>query len=177
MFPVSPATAWRNCGVSTHAVPGDTESSRSVSYEKKAKSLFLIIGPPMLPPIWLKRLSTRCTGEGEPGPFHGWYASRPGRSSLMNALPWKLLLPLCETTSTCAPLPRPYSASYELAVIRTSFTDSSLGVMIAAPPQSKLFTLTPSIWKLLPSLRWPFALIWTWFSVWKMLLVAPVPPG
>ena len=48
--------------------------------------------------------------------------------------------------------------------------------MTAAPPQVRLLTLVPSIWKLLAETRWPLAVICTWFSVWKIELFEPPGP-
>src|SRR5262245_59827178 len=58
-----------------------------------------------------------------------------------------------------------------------SLTDSSFGVITAAPAQVMLFTLTPSTVTLLDSSEEPLAIICGRFSVWKMPELDPEPPG
>ena len=67
---------------------------------------------------------------------------------------------------------RPLSASYSLVTTRTSFTESSFGVMMAAEPQETLVILMPSRVTLLESWRPPLMVTWGLFSVAKMPLPA-----
>src|SRR5258708_34297881 len=72
---------------------------------------------------------------------------------------------------TWAPVFRPSSAEQVEEVTLTSAIDSWLGVRMAEPPQVRLLVLVPSIVKLLPLGRWPFALTCATFSVAKVEFV------
>ena len=97
-------------GVSTHSVASVRCLLSWVSNEKKKNSLLRHSGPPRLAAVWLSRRSTRC-GRSPAGPSHpSWNELSPGVLRLNTRLPWKSLVPFCETTCTCAPLLRPCSA-------------------------------------------------------------------
>ena len=104
--------AFTSSGVSTHSVTvGSCRLLFDASNEKKKNSLLRKSGPPRLPAVWLSRRLTR-SGSSPSGPTQSslWYEFRPGVLRLKTRLPWKSLVPFCETTCTCAPVLRPFSA-------------------------------------------------------------------
>src|ERR1700677_192695 len=95
----------------------------------------------------------------------------------MKKLPWRLLVPLFDVFSVRAPEKRPVLGAEGLVMILRLPTESSLGVMTVAPPQTALAVLIPSMVYPLVSNWPPLALAEAPFSVAKILLECPrLPP-
>src|SRR5205823_3528102 len=133
-------------------------SCRKPSKSPKKNARFCTIGPPSVPPYWLRR-------SGGFDPSAGLkYVSAFSAVSRKNSQPspWIWLVPLRYATLTVAPAARPYSALWLLVTTRNSLTASGGGCItwFEKPWLLVPYALlsTPSIRKLLNVLRSPFTL-------------------
>src|SRR4029453_8783343 len=124
---------WRCSSVGTleTLVPG--LPSRRPSYAPKKKSLLAFqIGPPSVPPNWLRWKRVRLSRERL---FAQELASSLSLRKYSNAAPWKSLDPPRVIMFTAPPSDLPNCASNWLRWMLTSCTESTLGAAIS-PPQS-----------------------------------------
>src|SRR5579859_8143955 len=132
------STAALNCGDSTLMVCGVAAvMKRSPCTVRKKNSLSLMMGPPRVPPNWLKRSS----GFLMPAPFtKKLLASNLSLRRNSQRLPCQLFVPDLVTRFTMEPALLPYSAELLLVSCWNSCTESSI-TSASGPPLRPLLEL------------------------------------